>query len=195
MNVQDTGSAAANTGTLSTTLAGQGLLTGLGMGSMGITYSNLGALNISLGNGNNTFNILSTQAGTTTTLNNGSGQSAVNVQSTAGPTIINTPSQGVEIVNVGSLAPVTGGNVNGIQGALTVNDDNYGTLNVDDTGSTAANTGTLTDTTLTGLGMAGITYNHLAALNISLGSGANTFNILSTSSRATPPSMPSMAAM
>jgi acrosin len=160
MNVLDTGSTAANTGTLSTTLAGQGLLTGLGMGSTGVTYSNLGELNISLGNGNNTFNILSTQAGTTTTLNNGSGHSTV---------------------NVGSLAPLTGGNVNGIQGALTVNDDNYGTLNVDDTGSTAPNTGTLTNSTLTGLGMAGITYNHLAALNISLGSGANTFNITSTS--------------
>ena len=160
MNVQDTGSTTANTGTLSTTSAGQGLLTGLGMGSMGVTFSNLGALNISLGNGNNTFNILSTQAGTTTTLNDGSGHSTV---------------------NVGSLAPATGGNVNGIQGALIVNDDNHGTLNVDDTGSMAANTGTLTNTTLTGLGMAGITYNNLAALNISLGSGGNIFNITSTS--------------
>ena len=55
-------------------------------------------------------------------------------------------------------------------------------MNVDDTGSTTAKTGTLTATTLTGMNMgpSGITYSGLATLNISLGSGGttgNTFNI------------------
>ena len=56
-------------------------------------------------------------------------------------------------------------------------------MNVDDTGSAVAKTGTLTSSTLTGLGMGptGITYSGLAALNISLGSGNNTFTIFSTS--------------
>ena len=49
------------------------------------------------------------------------------------------------------------------------------TLNVDDTGSTAAKTGTLTTDTLTGLAMAGITFSGISTLNISLGSGGNDF--------------------
>jgi hypothetical protein len=176
LNVDDSGSTRPETGTLTGTS-----LTGLGMGFGGITYGGLAALNISLGGGPNTFTIASTQSTTTSTLKDGSGCNTVNVQSTAGPTNI-ISQQGTDVVNIGSLAPATGGNVNGIQGALTVVGDNNGTMNVDDTGSTATNTGTLTGNTLTGLGIgpAGITYCGLANLNISLGSGDNTFTIAST---------------
>ena len=131
MNVDDLGSPATNTGTLTSTA-----LTGLGTG--GITYSGLAALNISLGSGANTFTVLSVNAATTT---------SINVQRATAATSITTIS-GVDVVNVGSLAPATGGNLNGIQGALTVTGDGSGTLNVDDTGSTGTNTGTLTGTAL-----------------------------------------------
>ena len=158
MNVDDTGSSGQSTGTLTSST-----LNGLGMGPGGITYTGLGTLNISLGSGPNTFNIQSTYSATITTLND------------LVSALPNT-------INIGSLAPQTGGIVNLIQGALTVNADGHDTMNVDDTGSSMANTGTLTNTTLTGLGMgpAGITYHGLSVMNIFLGNGVNTFNITST---------------
>ncbi len=173
MNVDDTGSTGAKTGILTATT-----LTGLGMGAGGITYSGLAALNISLGGGGNTFTINSTISPTVTTLNSGSGSDTVNVQATGGTTIVNTGA-GTNTVNVGSLMPTISGVLNNIQGALTIMGNGGDTLNVDNTGSTANNSGTLTATALTGLSMGagGITYSGLAALNISLGSGNDTFTI------------------
>ncbi len=172
--VDDTGDAAPNTGTLtSTTLAGLGM-------SDGITYGTLEALNIGLGSGGDNFTIASTHAGTTT-LNSNAGADIVNVQMIGANTTVNAGS-GDDTINVGSLTPATGGTVNGISAPLTINGNDGGdTLNVDDTGDAAANTGTLTATTLTGLGMStGITYGTLEALNIGLGSGGDTFTIAST---------------
>ena len=57
-----------------------------------------------------------------------------------------------------------------------------------DTFDTTDNTGTLTSTTITGLGMAvGITYGTIEHLVISLGSGDDTFTIESTHGAATSP--------
>jgi hypothetical protein len=173
MNVDDTGSTGSKTGTLTSNS-----LTGLAMGAGGITYSGLSALYISLGSGGNTFTITGTGTGTTT-LNSGSGSDTVNVQATSGTTTVNTGT-GTNTINIGSKEPTTGGVLNNILGALTINGSGNDTMNVDDTGSTAAKTGTLTATTLTGLNMAGITYNGLAALNISLGSGGTVLLVSST---------------
>jgi hypothetical protein len=67
---------------------------------------------------------------------------------------------------------------------LIVTGSGSDTLNADDTGdTTTSQSGTLTATTLTGLGMglsmgpSGITYSGLKALNINLGSGGNQFTI------------------
>ena len=57
---------------------------------------------------------------------------------------------------MGSLAPATNGTLIGLLGALTVAGDKSDTLNVDDTGSAATNVVILTNSSLTGLGMAGI---------------------------------------
>jgi hypothetical protein len=161
MNVDDTGSATGQTGTLTATT-----LTGLGMGASGITYSGVVALNINLGSGNDTFNVPSTNSATSTTLNTGAG---------------------TNVVNVGSLEPVVGGVVSSIQGALTVVGSGNDTLNVDNTGSTTGQSGTLSATMLTGLGIGtgGITYSGLAVLNINLGSGNDTFTITGVSSSTT----------
>ncbi len=99
----------------------------------------------------------------------------------SGPTNIYTQA-GTNTINVGSLEPATGGIVDGIQGALTVYGNGTDILNVDDTGSAGGKAGYLTNSTLTGLGMipAGITYSGLATLNIFLGGGNDTFNILTT---------------
>ena len=133
-------------------------LTGLGMGN-GILYDTLETLNISMGSGNDTIDVRSTSA--FTTINTGAGSAA-------------------NIVNVGSLAPGTNGNVNGIAGKLVVNGQSSGadTLNVDDSGDAGSNTGILTSTLLTGLGMGvSLEYHGMDALNIHLGTGADTFSI------------------
>jgi Ca2+-binding RTX toxin-like protein len=175
LNVYDTGDTTANTGTLTSTK-----LTGLGMAS-GVTYGTLEAVSISLGSGGNTFAIQDTHTGSTT-LNSGSGDDTVNVQAVHGMTTVNTQA-GHDTINVGSLAPAVGGTVNQIAAALIVNggDGNPDTLNVDDTGDAAANSGVLTATTLTGLGMGtGITYGTVEVLKISLGGGGDNFNVQAT---------------
>ncbi len=181
MNVDDTGSTGTKTGTLTANT-----ITGLGMGSGGITYSGLATLKISLGSGGNTFTIVNTNSGTTTNVNTGSGNDTVNVRATSSVTTVNT-GMGTNTVNIGSMMPTTGGVLNNIQGALTVVGSGTDTMNVDDTGSTGAKTGTLTGISLTGLGMgpSGITYSGLATLKISLGSGGNTFTINNTNSNTT----------
>ena len=155
-------------------------VTGLGMDA-GIGYTAIEALNITLGSGNDTVSVVSTHVGTTTMLNTGDGADKVNVASIGDATTIDAGS-GDDTVNVGSNAPGTGGNVNAIGALLTVDGEGgIDTLNVDDSGDAAANTGTLTGTTLTGLGMAGgIGYAAFEALNIALGSGGDTFTIAST---------------
>ncbi|MHB1421755.1 MAG: hypothetical protein ACYC3I_00885 [Gemmataceae bacterium] len=174
-NVSDSGDSNPTTSTLTGTTF---ISTAFGAGGS-LSYASLAALNIAMGGGGNTFFIDNTAAGTTTTVNSGTGSDTVNVQNTGGTTIVNTGGgSNQNVVNVGSLAPATGGIVDGIQGALKIIGNSADTMNVDDTGSTIAKTGTLTASTLTGLNMgsSGITYSGLANLNISLGSGGTTGN-------------------
>ena len=70
----------------------------------------------------------------------GSGHDTVNVQSTSAVTTVNTENA-TDTINVGSVAPSTGGNVDGIQGALTVIGGGNDVMNVDDAGTTAPRTG------------------------------------------------------
>ena len=153
MTVDDTGNATGRTGILTSTT-----LTGLGLGVSGITYSGLAALNINLGSGSDIFNVLSTYAATVTTLDTGAGTNTI---------------------NVGSNAPADNGIVGGVQGGLVLIGSGNDKLNVDDTGSVTAQAGTLTATTLTGLGMgtSGITYSGMVVLNINLGSAGDSFTV------------------
>ena len=172
MEVDDTGSTAAKTGTLTSTT-----LTGLAMGSAGITYTGLSIVGISMGSGANTFTIASTIAGQTT-LNDGTGGDTVKVQTISGKTNVNAQA-GDDTINVGTNAPATGGKVDSIGAALTV-DGGTGstTLNVDDTGSSVAKRATLTATALSGLEMKGdISYSRITDFNIDLGSGGNTVEV------------------
>jgi hypothetical protein len=117
-------------------------------------------------NPNDVINVNATLAGTTTTISTGGG---------------------TNLVNVGSLAPAAGGTADQIGGPLVLSNSPAGTtLNLDDTGSTAAKTGFLTSSTITGLGMAGgISYTGVASVNVNLGSGNDIFNIQSTSAATT----------
>ena len=144
-------------------------VTGLGMGPQGVAYSGLKFLNLYLGGGGDTLNIQSTAGGTTSTL-----QSLAGSQNT---------------FNVGSNAPGMGGILDNIQGGLIIDATDADTLNVDDSGDTMPQAGTLTESTITGLGMGpgGITYRGLAVLNIDLGSGVNQFVVDVASVNDLPP--------
>jgi hypothetical protein len=91
---------------------------------------------------------------------------------------------GDDTVNVGSPAP---GTVDGISGNLTIHGGNgVDTLNIEDTGDTSSNTGTVTATTVTGLDMGGtVTYDSFATLNVGLGSAADVLTIAGTHGGAT----------
>jgi hypothetical protein len=168
LNVDDTGDTTAQSAIVTSTT-----LTGLGMVTPGITYSGLSHLNVYLGTGGDTIDVPSTYSATTTTLSAQTSDSAANT------------------FDVGSLYPyptgtTSGGVVSNIAGPLIINGSGADTLNVDDTGDTTQRSDTtLTDTTLTGLGMgsSGITFSYLNpsqgisslhTLSIRLGSGGNT---------------------
>ena len=153
--------------------------------SQGVAYSGVAGLNVFLAGSNANFTVVSTNAITATAINVISGNQTVNIESTAaGSTTSVTTTAGTNVINIGSKAPQTGGITNNIQGALAVSGTGNNTMNIDDTGNAAAVNGTLTNTTVSGLGMvaSGIVYSGLTKLNVSLGSGADTFTIASTSS-------------
>ena len=133
------------------------------------TYLNLDGvitgtkLTITGGHDNDVINLTNVQAGTPTEIDAGSGNDTIDIGSKATTTN-------------------TGGVVSTIADALTINGQGgTNTINIDDSGDTAGPTGTLTSTTLTGLGMPGsITYGTTEYLNINLGAGPDTFTISST---------------
>ena len=188
-NAYDNGDPDLAVGTLTSTA-----LTGLFMAGQ-INYQGIQALNVTLGQGGDKFTVISTSAGTTTTINGGGGPDGFAVKTISGLTIINGGT-GTNIVNVGSNATPasdTGGNLDSISALLVVNGNTNASiapvgggniLNVDDTGETQIETGQLTSTQITGLGMSvGITYATISTLNIDLGQGTNGFTVNSTSTR------------
>ena len=189
------GSDTLNVDVTAQTVAAAGLLTnnrltGIGLvDSDGILYSALEQVNVFLGSGSDTFTIASTHAGGTRIDTNG-GADTVDVKTISGATVLNTGA-GNDTINVGSLAPsVDTGTLNGIGAALTVDGGSQSggidQLNLDDTADSIDNTGTMTATTIAGLGMGGITtYTNFEDLNIRLGSGSDVFNIQSTHAGAT----------
>jgi hypothetical protein len=159
-NLGDTADIIVNTGTLT-----DSTIRDLGMGS-GVDYTSIETLNINLGSGSDTFNIQSSSGVTLTTLRTGAGNNTI---------------------NLGSNAPAISGNLNSISGKVVVQGEGASdTLNLDDTGDGVANTGNLTSTRITGLGMAaddvnkGVEYHSVETLNLNLGSGDDIFTIQST---------------
>ena len=199
LNVDDTGSIGAKTGTLTSST-----LTGLGLGGT-ITYTTFADLNVNLGQAGDTFTIMSTHAGRTRVEGRG-GSDTINVRTIAGATTVigdgstttisyggNIVSTGVgdDLIQVGSNAGVGGRNfegvLSGIVGHLTldgaVENGPVGVdrLSVDDSGDLVARTGRLDGTTINGLGMAsGITYTRFEALHVMLGTENDTFHVAST---------------
>jgi hypothetical protein len=116
-------------------------------------------INVFGGPGNATINVQKTLAGTTMNINEMAGGNTVNLSSTAGGS------------GSGTLA--------GIQGIVNVNGSGNDTLNLDDRVDTTSPSGTLTASSVTGLGMGGaVNYTGLGQLNVLLGSSASLdFNV------------------
>jgi hypothetical protein len=175
LDVDDSADTDANTGTLTGTM-----LTGLGM-TNGIQYEDIENLAVKLGSGDDTFNISGTHTWTTT-VNAGAGEDTINVQTVSGDTTVNGGADN-DVVNVGSTAPTAGGVLDGIGARLSINGDSGNdTVNLDDSADTVDNLGTLTESTLSGLGMGGtINYAGIDILNLDLGSGDDRINVHGTS--------------
>lgn len=173
--LDDSGRSVSNQGVLM-----QNTISGLNA-TGGVAYSNIATLTIKLSQGANTFTVSSTHKGLTRLEGNGGGD-IFNVKTIAGATTIATGS-GDDTVNVGTLAPLTGGLLDAVDAALIV-DGGGGAdqLCLDDTGDVTDNQGTSTATTIIGLGLSpsGITYQAFEALHIHLGSGADHFDIADT---------------
>ncbi|HWB13509.1 MAG TPA: DUF4214 domain-containing protein [Pirellulales bacterium] len=110
-------------------------------------------INVFGGPGNDTINVQKTLAGTTMNINETAGKNTINVSSTAGGG------------SAGTLAVV--------QGTINVNGSGNDTLNLDDRTDTTSISGTLTATSVSGLGMgAPVNYMGLAQLHVLLGNNA-----------------------
>ncbi|NOS72615.1 MAG: hypothetical protein HOP33_22175, partial [Verrucomicrobia bacterium] len=139
-------------------------------------------LEIRLATGNDDLTVTETENDELVYIYGNNGNDVINLRTLQGETHV-LGGDGDDTINVGSLAPAINGNVNGISGALFISGEaGTDTTNVDDRSDTFGNTGYLTATQLTGLGMAvGITYDTLEFLNIDTGSGDDVFNIRGTS--------------
>ncbi|MDR3638691.1 MAG: calcium-binding protein [Isosphaeraceae bacterium] len=152
------------------------LVTGLGPTILASNDDNDLAMN--LGGGGNTIGINVPTLHGVLNVNGSAGGDTFNVQAVSGPTLL-FDKGAPNTFNVGSKAPSTGGTLPPIAALLVVAGSGADTMNVDDTGATTPQSGTLTGTTLNGFGMSpsGIIYAGISTLNLNLGSGGNTLNI------------------
>ncbi len=159
-------------GTLTSTV-----LTGLGM-TGSIEYLGVETLNINLGDEDDIFRIKSTHTGQTN-LSTAGGADVVLIESIAGDTDV-MAGAGTDVINVGlEMVPSL---VDGIGADLTVDGGSEADLLfLDDRGETADELGTITATTITGLGMSGsVIYGAIETLNVDLGEGDDRMNVQST---------------
>jgi hypothetical protein len=116
-------------------------------------------------NSNDNFKVEDTLSATTTTIKTGAGNGDIIVSFDGGRTV-----------------PVRGRHTDTIRGAVVILGRGKDVLYFDDSDSSDITYGTLTSTSLTGLGMGpkGISYSGLVNLNVYLGSGNNVFTIQDT---------------
>src|SRR5439155_4394922 len=179
LTVDDSGDTSANTGNLTATA-----LAGLGMGPSGLTYGTVEVLTVNMGSGNDTFSVVGTAPGTTTTLNGGAGNDTftgniagviVN-QLAAQPAVLRATPEGA-LSSLAAATPVT--NLNN----LFVNgEDGIDTLVLDDRAdlSTTDFTVTSTQSNGTGIGAGGVQYNTVENLDLQPSPAGANYTILST---------------
>src|SRR5262245_51279868 len=152
-------------------------------GSAMITWTagQVNMVNVNGGSGNNTFTITGAGAPGRTTVNSGTGTSTVNLLDLAAgnPLTINTTSGSGNSILFGDTF-----SLGGIQAPVTVNATTGDTLGFTDQNTTTARTFTFNTSTITWTGGPTVTYSGTGLLELSAGTGNNTFNINGISSSA-----------
>jgi hypothetical protein len=194
LTVDDSGDTTARTATLS-----DGSITGLAPAPIAWTPTSsatggVTGLYVYGGSGGNTFNVTGTSNFSDITLlgtGTGTGNDTVNVENTSGTLLVYNKG-GQDSVYVGSNGSALGGTVQGINGGVLVLGPGGTNLTVDDSGDTTARTATLSDGSITGLAPSTIGWvptsiatGGVTGLNVSGGSGGNTFTVTGTSNFST----------
>jgi len=151
-----------------------------------IHYSQIDNLAIGLGSGDETFTVRDTQADTTTTITAGFGANSFFVRGTSGTTIIKTASDDLtDTIVLGSRSPGPGSMLNRIRGAVEVVGSGIDDVVVDDSGDRNTRAGTLTASSLLGLGMgpSGLAYSGISRFDVSLGAVNDFLHIMETHQR------------
>ena len=154
-------------------------------GAGAINYDGMDGLGIRGGDLGATYNVLSTEGATSTSIVGGVSGDVFNVRATSGPLRIDgTDSTNglLDTVDVGSLAPALGGTMAGIQGAMSIGSSmNKINIDLDDSGDTTGRTVKVSNSAVTGLAPAEIDYtaSQLNDLILLGGNGADTFTLLS----------------
>jgi hypothetical protein len=160
-----------------------GGVTGLAPAAINFTLLPLtvNALTITGGSGNNVYTITGSQAFLGTTLNTGGGTDTVNVQAIANPLTVNSAGgSGADTINLGDSANT----LVSITGAVNVAAAGTDTLNVNDQGTVAARTYTVTPGTVAWTGGPPVNYAGLGAVNLNGGSGNDNYVLVGTSPTA-----------
>ena len=203
--LSDFGDATGDTGTLTAS-------TLTGFSPAVITYHGLETLNLDLGSADDDLTMASVHGGVTTvdasggnddvslhsspstatiTINGDGGDDWIEIQATAGAVTISgndgdDPHRARQPCLVGAARTVnTGGTLDNISGAVVVNGNAPSAsdwLYLDDTGDPSGENGTITSSTVSGLGLgsAGVTYSGIEHLQIALGSSGTRLDVTST---------------
>jgi acrosin len=153
-----------------------------GLAPVDINFLHLTMFTVDAGSGGNTFTILNVPA--VTILNTGTGNDTTNVEAAAFALTIHGQA-GSDTVILGMPAAGPPRSVQNITETVTI--DNAGgatNLTVDDSGDSAAQTATISTTTIHGLAPGDIIYSNLSMLTVNGGTGGNTFDVLSTAASA-----------
>jgi hypothetical protein len=159
-----------------------------GLAPAAINFTNFSVSTLSLlgGFGTNTYTVNDTPVHTSMTLDSGSSADRIKVLGTTQPLTVH--SSFVDFVNSNTVNVGNGGGLQNIRGSISITNNNFSTtaVNVDDSGDSTTRTGTISATSVTGLGMAaGAAVNYagvqLASLTVTAGGGVgNTINVEST---------------
>jgi hypothetical protein len=157
-----------------------GGITGLAPAPLNFTSYSVSTLTVLGGGGNNTYTISGAPA-LALTLNPGTGADAVNIQTAAffagaGLTVDSSAGSGADVITLGDAANTLGG----ITGPVTVTGAPGDALVVNDQGNAAAQTYTLTATTVTWAGGPTVSYGGLGSLTLNDSNGGDHVNVEGT---------------
>jgi hypothetical protein len=161
-----------------TNLTGSLSATQLALGPALVSYTDTASAAVQLGGGADIFTINGTAPTTPVTLTGGTGADVLEIAGISSPTTVNAGVNTATTLDVGDA-------LGELASPLTLVGNGNTTLNINDTASTVSKTGTLSSGSVTGLGTDGINYSQIGQVNISLGSGGNTFTVSSDTTPTT----------